>query len=412
MVSVLFLSQVLPFPLDSGARIRAYYVLRQLASQHQVTLVSFVRSDDRVSSMKHLRSICFEVHTVLMRRTRMRDGLAFFRSLLTTQPMVIVRDEIREMQNLVSGLMREHTFDVVHADQTAMAQYGLLARAASSSTPRTILDVHNALHRVPERLAERESLPWTRWLLQREATLLQRYEIDIYNGFDQLVFVADEDRQALALGMRSWSDAPDSDRRYTTIPICVDTSEPVLATTSNCQRNVVHIGTMFWPPNIEGVLWFGREVWPRVTQRVPDAQFTIIGKNPPREVFRLAEERPNIHVTGYVPDPLPLLRGAAAFVVPLHSAGGMRVKILEAWRLGLPVITTSVGVEGIEARDGEHLLTADSADGFAEAVANTILDRTSATQLGLRGRHWVEEKYDWRRVYSRWDVVYNALLEG
>ncbi len=148
---------------------------------------------------------------------------------------------------------------------------------------------------------------------------------------------------------------------------------------------------------------------PLIHAELPAARFVVIGKNPPPEVQALAAD-PRIAVTGYVPDASAHLAAADAFVVPLHAGGGMRVKILDAWLWGMPVIATPIGAEGIEIRDGENILIADDPAAFAAAVLRVLRDPTTNTQLRAAGRAWVEEKYAWQVVYRRVDEVYAALL--
>ena len=434
MARILFLTQVLPYPLDSGARIRAYYVLRYLAQQHQVTLLSFVRADDRPQHLAHLEGFCRAVHTVPMPRSALLNVRALVQSLRTGQPVVICRDCIPAMAQLVEDLLatdhasrithhasRITPFDVVHADQTSMAQYGLLARNPQSAirSPQLVLDAHNALYRILQRLAAHERNPLKRRLLQREARALLRYEVDTCQSFDHVVFVTEEDRQALTRHIRN----PQSAIRNSVIPICVDAAEQPLLERVPHPRAITHLGTMFWPPNVEGVLWFAEDVLPLILEQIPEAQLIIIGKDPPSAVQRLATPTPDAHhasrithhasritVTGYVPDPTPYLRETAAFIVPVHSAGGMRVKILDGWCWGAPIVSTSIGAEGIAVRDGENILVADTAENFAQAVVRLLQEPTLGEQLRQNGRRWVEERYDWRRVYTRWDEVYQRLM--
>ena len=166
---------------------------------------------------------------------------------------------------------------------------------------------------------------------------------------------------------------------------------------------------MFWPPNVEGVLWFWENVWPQVRKRAPQATLTLIGKNPTERIQALAAD-PNVEVLGYVPDLTPYLEETAAFIVPLHAAGGMRVKIIDAWSWGLPIVSTTIGAEGIEIQDGENILIADSPAGFADAVVRLLEDTQFQAQLASNGRSWVEDHYDWRSVYGQWDQVYADLL--
>ena len=172
---------------------------------------------------------------------------------------------------------------------------------------------------------------------------------------------------------------------------------------------MLHLGTMFWPPNVHGVLWFAREVLPLVHQRVPEARFVVVGKNPPLEVQALAAD-PRIEVTGYVTDPMPYLEAADAFVVPLHAGGGMRVKIVDGWLWGLPIVSTPIGAEGIKLRNGENILLAEDAPAFAEATVRLLTDPEVNLRLRANGRTWVEDHYAWQTVYQEVDEVYGRLL--
>jgi glycosyltransferase involved in cell wall biosynthesis len=165
---------------------------------------------------------------------------------------------------------------------------------------------------------------------------------------------------------------------------------------------------MFYPPNVDGVYWFATEVFPLVRNRLPDVQFRIVGSRPPQRIRALATGDRGIVVMGYVPDLEPVLRESAVMVVPVHSGSGMRVKILEAFARGIPVVSTTIGVEGIEARAGEHLLVADDPESFATQVVRLASDREQAARLATAGRALAETRYDWRTALSGLDVVYGV----
>jgi glycosyltransferase involved in cell wall biosynthesis len=153
------------------------------------------------------------------------------------------------------------------------------------------------------------------------------------------------------------------------------------------------------------VLWFAKEVFPQVRAQVPDALLTIIGKSPPAGL-----DGEGVEVTGYASDLTPYLAETGAFVVPLHAGGGMRVKILDAWSWGLPVVSTTIGAEGIATRHWENILIADDAYTFGQAVVRLLRDPELARRLGCNGRQTIEEAYDWRITYGAWDEVYQGLL--
>jgi polysaccharide biosynthesis protein PslH len=417
-MKVLFLTQVLPYPLVGGAKIRAYYMLQHLAQQHEVTLVSFVRGDDRPEDVAHLAQVCAAVHTVPMVRSLVRDGLGLLASLATRLPAAITRDRVPAMERLLARLVRETAFDVVHADQTAMAQYALCARdqsAARGQRLRTLLDQHNAMYLLVARQAVLERGP-ARLVWQREARLFRRYELGLLRAFDRILWVTEEDLEAAARLAAAEGDSQAFERaRQTVVPICVDPAqvEPIVADEGAAE--ILHLGTMFWPPNVEGVLWFAQEVLPLVLAELPGAHVTVAGKGPPPAVQALAAPGSPLHghvdVAGFVPDAGPLLRQTRAFIVPVRAGGGMRVKIVDGWQWALPVISTTIGAEGIQVRDGENILLADSPQDFAAAVVRVLTDDGLAAALRANGRCWVETHYNWRTVYpAAVDAVYEQLV--
>ncbi|MFQ5578879.1 MAG: glycosyltransferase family 4 protein, partial [Anaerolineae bacterium] len=356
---VLFLSQVLPYPLDAGPKMRSYYVLRHLVKNHHVTLLTFIRSTDTAADIAHMAGLCHAVHTVPMRRALWRDAKFLAQSILTASPFLIVRDQQPEMVNRVQALVAAGSFDVIHADQLWMAPYALAGGDASAGA-KLVLDQHNAVHLIPRRLANDERNPFKRRLLAREARLMTRYELDVCRRFDHVVWVTEEDRRALAA-----LSGPETNGRppATIIPICADPAQVAPLTPAPGARRITFLGGLHWPPNARGVVWFAREVFPQVRAAVPQAVLTVIGKSPPAE---LAGD--GIDVTGYVTDLMPYLLETAVFIVPLHAGGGMRVKILDAWSWGLPVVSTPIGAEGIDTTPNEDILIADTAPAFARSV--------------------------------------------
>lgn len=404
MARVLYLTQVLPYPLNTGARVRQYYVLRHLARKHEVTLVSFVRDDDKPEHIAHLKTVCHAVHTVPMVRSRWRDGRAALKGILTRIPIVIARDEIAPMQQTLARLMASESFDVVHADQVSMSKYGLQGRGS-----RRVLDLHNAMYLVTERLAAHETNPIKRVIYQREARALARYEAELCARYDQVTFVTDEDRKLIEQQITRWG-VRIPDRRFTTIPICIDPSDKQPIQPAAQPQRITAMGVMFWPPNAEGVLWFAQEIWPRIHAQQPHLTFTVVGKNPPEYLTQLHGEQ-GIEILGYVPDVKTILAETAAFVVPLRAGGGMRVKILDTWSWGLPIVSTSIGAEGIEIRDGENILIANEPDSFSAAVLRAVTEPELNQRLRINGRRWVEEKYNWKIIYEAWDEVYARVLK-
>ncbi len=394
---ILLLTQVVPYPLDSGPKIKTYNVLRYLARGHNVHLVSFVRSNAEEADAQALQPWCTGISTVRLQRSRRRDVLDLGRSLLSGRPFLIERDNARTMRATVAQLAQHQLFDAVHADQLSMAHF-----AVDLPVPLRVLDEHNAVWTIVRRAAG--DLGWgpRRGLAELEWRKLRAYEGELCRRFDLVTVVSPEDRAAL-------EHAAGGQFATKIIPIAVDTAELPFAARRQDARHVLSLATMFYPPNAEAVRWFASEVFPAVRRALPDTRFYVVGSRPPANVARLAAPANGIVVTGYVADLEPLLRQCAVLVVPVRAGSGMRVKILEAFARGIPMVSTRIGVEGIDARDGEHLLVADEPSEFAAAVVRLLRDPTEAARLARAGRELAEARYDWRTALAGLDEVYPPL---
>jgi glycosyltransferase involved in cell wall biosynthesis len=391
---ILLLTQVVPYPPDSGPKIKTYNVLRYLAQQHEVHLVSFVRTEAERNAAEWLRGWCADVVTVPLRRSVGRDVAFLARSLARRRPFLIERDDLRAMRLAVEETVARVAPDAVHADQLSMGQF-----AVDLPVRLRILDEHNAVWTIVQRAAKHEGRGVRRLLAELEWRKLRHYEADLCRRFDQVTVVSLEDRVALeqAAGERLPTHV---------IPIAIDPGELPFRPRGEKARDVVSVATMFYPPNVEGIQWFSEGVFPLVRNAAPETQFLVVGSRPPDRIKQLMTPSSGIVVMDYVADLDPVLQRGGVLVVPVHSGSGMRVKILESFARGIPVVTTSIGVEGIDARHGEHLLIADEPAAFAEAVVCLLRDRVVAARLAAAGRRLVEKHYDWRTALSVLDEVY------
>ena len=395
-MKILFLSQVLPYPLDAGPKMRSYYVLRHLAQQHEVTLLTFVRDTDRPEDVDHLAQFCHQIHTVLMQRRRLNDLWFLMQSMVTGQPFLIMRDQVAVMTERVQTLVQEQAFDAVHTDQLWMAQYAEVAKRVCSRL-KLILDQHNAVYLIPQRLADSESNPMKRLFLQQESSRLRHYETAVCQKFDHVVWVTEKDRQVVEPLTKATSSEPSL-----VIPICVEPHSNGKKPSKRQKSRITFLGGLHWPPNAQGVLWFAKEIFPLVQAEAPETILTVIGKSPPAEL-----QGEQIEVTGYVTDLTTLLAETAVFIVPLLAGGGMRVKILDAWNWGLPIVSTTIGAEGIAAEHEENMLIADTPELFAQAIIRLLQEHDLAECLVENGHHTLMAQYNWQTIYRAWDKIYS-----
>jgi glycosyltransferase involved in cell wall biosynthesis len=169
------------------------------------------------------------------------------------------------------------------------------------------------------------------------------------------------------------------------------------------------LGTLHYPPNADGIRWFAQEVFPLIQKEVPEVKLTIAGRNPPPDFLRMADASQGaIQVTGYVPQLKPYLEEAAVMVVPVRAGSGMRVRILEAFAQAMPVVTTTTGLEGIDAINGEEVMVADTPRDFANSVVALLQDEPLQARLAANGRRLAECCYDWKVILQKMNEIYET----
>jgi glycosyltransferase involved in cell wall biosynthesis len=252
-------------------------------------------------------------------------------------------------------------------------------------------------------MALNNSNPLYKYFLHRESRILAQYEIETCNQFDNVIWVTEEDYQSISkLFNKIGYSVLERTGENHIIPICIDPDEYRLIYPVVNDPNVIFIGGMHWPPNNEGVIWFINNVYPILMDKYPELKIFFIGKNPPENLLNLK----NVHFPGYVLDLESFWEISRVFIVPLLSGGGMRVKILEAWAKGIPVVSTSIGAEGIRYTKDKDIIIADKPQEFADGIFS-VLDNQELTQrLSISGRETVEIYYDWNKTYHKWDEVY------
>ena len=405
---ILFLTQIVPYPPDAGPKVKTWHVLRALAKQgHDVTLISFVRPEE-LQYLSVLRELCTAVQTVPIKRSRVVDIGYLISSYLKRRPFLIERDDLKAMQQLVQNLVQSQSFDFIHADQLTMVQFAVRSVTTSlGARPKVIFDAHNAVWTIVKRM--RDTAPWfLKPVLSIEANRVKAYEGYLLRTVDTVLAVTEMDRTGLEEALAHTNASNDLAKApITVIPIAVDTSElqPISRTLDT--PNILTLGTLHYPPNADGIRWFVQDVYPIIQRENHDVTLTIVGKNPPRDFLEFAARYPqHIKVTGYAPDLRTYLRQSTLMVIPVRSGGGMRVRILEAFAYGMPVVTTSIGLEGIDAVPGQDVLVADTASQFADHVIELLRDTSLQEKLSQNGRRLAETRYDWQFVLSALKTIY------
>lgn len=373
-------------PVDTGGKIRSFNLLRQLASGHDVTLLSYYggrRDQQYETALRDTFSKAVPVHTGAWDGSTAARVLDYARRSLSPAPYAVAKFADDSVKRMIAGWDASAAFDVSVCD--------FLSASLNFPDERripTVLFQHNVESILWRRQADTERHPVRRRIFAREADKMTRYERRTVGAFEHIIAVSDTDRRTM-LEM-----APDA--RISVVPTGVDTAAFRPASRERPRAPIVlFLGSMDWEPNIDGVRYFVSEVWPRVVDAVPAARFHIVGRNPPPAIRALASSQ--VEVTGRVPSVQEHLSRAAAVVVPLRIGGGTRLKIYEAMAAAKAVVSTSIGAEGLDVTDGRDIILADTPETFAGGVVRLLSDAAVRARFEDAALA-VASRYDWSCV--------------
>lgn len=392
---IAFVTPYLPHPLDAGGKIRSFHLLRGLARTHDVDLFT-VHHGEAPRVPAALAEGCASVFSA---RLESRDG-RWRKARQAWRPLMQVIDhfETPEALSEIRGRLASGRYDLLVADELCMTPYvaGLPGRKLAAR--------QKIEHRHYAALSSRRPPGVRRWIEALDLRRLRRFERAAMAQVDAAVCCSDEDAGWLrrlnpALPLAAVANGVDPEHFE---PLPESDGPPALA----------YVGTLDYPPNIDALDFFFRAIHPRLTREVPEVEVRIVGRNPTRDVQNWSRLR-GVTVAGPVPDVRPYLAAATALVVPLRVGGGTRIKILECLAAKRPVVSTSIGAEGLGLRHDEHLLVSDEPDAFAREAARLLRDRDLRRRLAEAGRAHVVAHCTWARLGARFaDVCARVATTG
>jgi sugar transferase (PEP-CTERM/EpsH1 system associated) len=389
-VHILWVKNELLHPLDKGGRIRTYEMLRRLRDHHRVTYVAL--DDGTTTAEQRTRALeyCDDLVLAPWRRAPLRGwrrGLAILRNVFSSLPFAIAPYRSSAMTRAI----RERCTGDDRAD-VVVCDFLVPALNVPEGLPcPVVLFQHNVEAMIWERRTRVAGNPILRLYMGEQWRRMRVLEREQCLRFDHVVAVSPEDAAVFR--------AQYGVERVSSVPTGVDTDffRPS-GTVPRTPASIVFTGSMDWMPNEDGMVFFVEEVLPRIERAVPEVTLTIVGRNPTARVRALGEGRPRISVTGTVPDVRPYLESAAVVVVPLRVGGGTRIKIYEAMGMERAVVSTTIGAEGLDVTDGEHIVLADDADAFADAVIALLESPERAAQIGQSAAAHVRAHFGWGSV--------------
>ena len=392
---ILVVTPSIPYPPNWGFGIRVYQFLKHLSRTHQVSLLCYAHPGEE-AKIAALQKICHAVHTAPAPLNHQADKrVAQLFSLLSPRSFSTGSLRTPAMQALLTRLLEIEKYDIVQIESSQLGSYPF------GTQPVLVVDEHNLEYELLYRMYQTERSPLRRLYNWMEYAKFKREEQHCWQKADACILTSEREQQILNAQMpaKPTHVAPNG----VDVEYFQPSPEPVDL------NSLVFTGLISYRPNTDAVLFFVHEVLPHIVKARPEAVFSIVGMGPPDEVLRLAG--PNVKVTGEVPDVRPYIQNASIFVVPLRMGSGTRLKVLEGLAMGKPMVSTRLGCEGIEVRDGEHLLMEDDPQAFAQAVVRLMEDRELSARLGTAGRALVEQNYSWESIVQAMQQFHLQLLQ-
>lgn len=397
---ILYVTYGFPYPLSSGMRVRNHYLIKAISRRYAVSLLTLAESEAELAHLDALRPYCVSVDAVVATPYSTRQhALGVARCLVRGKPLHTHLLGYPAMRAKVAELAARWDVRLVQIEHSYMAHY--LQALPPAYRCRTILEFPDLGSVQYGRMLRLRISPQRKARYLWEWWTARRWEPRYARQFDQCVVVSPEDARVLRQA--------DPTLPITVVDNGVDTERLRPLPDAAGSADLLFIGTMHYAPNLDAVHYFVQHVLPEVQRRVPEARLIVVGKSPPESVRALSNGR-DVIVTGEVPAVEPYYAQCAVSVVPLRAGGGTRLKILESMALGRPVVSTTVGCEGLEVRDGEHLLVADEPRTLAAKVVALLQDGDLRCALAARARRLVERRYAWPILGERLMATYDALL--
>ena len=404
-MKLLFFAQQQAWPVNNGARLRNYHLAMHLANRCSVTFVELRPESSKPHQVPNWPALS---GVVTLPKTRTYTPLKILRGLTGPVPLTVLNCWSDNAAAKLARVLRSGSFDTIQIEGMHLAAY-LPTIRQSAGNPAIVVDWHNVESELLWRYANLAGNWLTRSVARRTATLVEAAENRLLDDCGVHTVTSERERQILLARRPS--------AHIGVIPNGVDTAQfsaPGSAKASSsthtavARRSILFVGSLDYHANIDAVRWFDRTAWPEISRIHPHLHFEIVGRRPVPEVQALASER--IHVTGDVADVRPFYAAAMAVVVPIRCGSGTRLKILEAMAAGVPVVSTPLGIEGIEAQEGAHFLSAESAQEFVAAIDFLASSPETRRRLAGNARALVADHYDWSIAGEQLYRIHRNLL--
>lgn len=392
-MKILHLFPYLPTPATFGGASRIYHILKHLVGHHDVTVAGFRERGDLQEFNTTFPELKGKKHFIKRKRVKFRR-LMQFASYFTSHSYWYLWSQSPKMERQINNLLEANDFDFILAEFASMGHFDLNTDAIR------ILDAHNVEYDNFRRMSKLKGSPIRKNFYTREYKKVYHEETQAFKRHDAIFVTSERDGSIIKR---------DAQTKQFVIPNGVDMDYFNPNGAVEEPFSMVFTGSMGYLPNHEGMMYFLDEIFPVIKEKVPQAKIYIVGNKPRPELLDYQSD--SVTITGFVEDVRPYIDQASVFVVPLTMGSGTRLKVVEAFSMRKPVVSTSIGCEGLDVEDGENLIIKDNATAFAEAVVELFEDQQLKSKLITNGYELAKQKYDWSVIGESIDEAFLTLKD-
>jgi glycosyltransferase involved in cell wall biosynthesis len=405
---ILFVTNLLPFPLDSGGKIKTYNTLCLLKALYDIDLMCFVDDRKDLRYVNDVEKLCVRVECFYKKIKHHRTPFLFIleivKSIFSKYPYIISKYTSSQMKKKAIKRMCQYEYKIIYIDHLQLFQY-VSPLSFKREEKFLVLDQHNIESEIVKRRIHNTRNLFFRLFLKYEYLKLTRYEKRACSMADLVLAITDIDRDKLnnmTKGQCHCEVSPFFIERKDNARYCSYVQH---------DKNILFVGTMSWYPNEDAILWFYKNVFLKLRKEHPNIRLDIVGSNPGENIFQLKRDNA-VNVTGYVEDINPYLKKAMVAIVPIRIGGGMRIKILQLLAKGIPVVTTSIGCEGIPVTTNKEVLIADNESDIYHAINRIINDSRLREKLSENSLNFIKKYYSFDYALKKYVQILNFLPQN
>jgi glycosyltransferase involved in cell wall biosynthesis len=393
-MKILMLTPYLPYPLHSGGQIRSYNLLKNLAQKHDITLFSFIRSSAEKKYIKELQQFC--THVQVFKRRQAWDIRNILLSGFTPFPFLVSIYLSGQFKAAIAQELSSGNYDLIHAETF----YVMPNLPTSINTPVLLVE-QTIEYLVYQCFVEDFKFAPLKPLLYFDVLKIKLWEKYFWKKATRLVAMSDSDKRIMQRTVKGL--------KIDVVANGVDVD--FFAKTKmkkSKQPTILFVGNFKWLPNKDAAVFLTKRIWPLIRRALPQAKLWIVGRNPTPEILKLAHQS-QVTVTGNIEDIRDAFNQASVLLAPIRNGRGTKYKVLEAMASEVPVVTTKLGIEGIDAQNGQSVLVAESAQNLAKKTIQVLTNARLAKRLAAKAKKLVYDQYNWQIISLQLDKIYQQL---